>query len=458
MGATQTKLLASTLNDIYSERIVNVLNTNTTRISNIINLSQDIKFKYKCGRDLVMKCDNWTIDQNALANANVMTQVTQSQSADIRSMFENDISNKNSQTMKAIYGFLSSYAEYKNHELTNEFVTRLRQIINSNITQQNIASIISKTQVYQNQEFNYEAERDCIISGSLCSNKQNISVKFISTNIIQNVINTVVSDSVIQRIVNENSQSTEVTQKGLDSLVKALFSTGIVVAIILAIGGYIYLKFMSSINPLNTVTEIAKQRPYFALFAVIVVILIIVLILYFPVAWLLSIWPFSGNKILWKCEKNEAGFNTGKCVSGKFESGYTSKDECEKKGVCGQYWGCDFSDNGEFNGKCKQYARVIEGPIPDKQTCEDKIKKSEMCTYGWGCKIKQDGTLENTCTQYKDPNLGVWKTEAICNENRLRGACNNKWKCIQGACSEVHPMSEWAMFDTKQECERLCKK
>ncbi len=448
MGAVSSKVSNAVVNDIYREQIVNILSKNSTSISNVVNNAQNMRINVNCAGGIEGACST---DQTIVSNLKVTTAIAQQSAVDLQRMFENDISNKNSQIMKIITELLSDAGTYKRSELSNEFVTRLKDIVREDITQENLVSILNMANLSQNLEINLKSEGKCIFPAG-CTYSQNIAMELVSDNIITNLISTVTKDSSINRIVNDNSQEYEYTSKGINDLAKTIASSIGGGLLVMAIVIVILANTGAKILPTAALTEVAKQKPYL----VVAVVLTIVVAVYSLIAWFFKLWPFNQPKELWQCEKIN-GKHTGKCVAKEYKSegssGYLSKEECEKSKSCDQYWGCGFDAEGMYNGQCNEYDNPISGPARTKEQCETELRSGKSCVQKYEC-AQKDGLYEEParCVKTKNPSAKATSPESCATY------CRNKWKCLKGSCSKAQVGSEWGMFDSEADCNSLCKK
>lgn len=458
MGATASKVINKSLTDIYRERISTILSENTVTASTLVRNDQQIKLNIECGGDGAL-CGTLNIDQKILANIRIVNSITQEQASQIASLIESDVSNKNSQTMQMVFGFMSSVGEYKSQELTNEFVARVKSIVRENITSTNLTRIMNNTVSTQGVEISLKSAGNCRLAEKGCEINQEIAVDFASQNIINQLVSVVSEDTVITRIVNDNSQEFEIDARGLDNLAKAMTGIAIVIGIVAVIVVGIGIKS----SPVGMVASVTKN-PGLLVGTGVIVIVVLAVVGYFSFAYFKSLWPFSGNRVLWKCQTVDDPSNPGQkthaCVSSKGGKGYDTREICMASKTCDRYWGCEFDDSGEFTGNCAEYDNALRGPERTREACQAAVKAKEMCTHKWGCERDPDTRLfTGKCTQYKDPALGVWRTEAICLENaQTKGACDNGYTCNQGTktCREVATDSGFATFRTKSDCESVC--
>lgn len=456
MGNKSTKVLVDTLNDINRERITNILSRNTVSLSNVINASQSIIVNIRCGNNCKVCPNGFVIEQNQTANVNVVTNVSQSQVNEIANLIEAELENKTSQTYNEVAGFLAvDLSLGKNTEITTKIINRLKDVVRNDITLENITSVMNQVNFSENSEINIIAGNDFEFGAKGCDITQNIFIDFTSKAIIDMVAKNAMEDQSLVRMVNDARQDTQIEAKGLDDLVKSIFSglAGVVVVGVIVL--VVILKMQSSILPTDSLTEAAKKNPKTAIFAFLIMFIVIGCIMYFPVAKIFGMWPFAGERTLWKCEMVD-GKHTGKCVSGVFEKGFKSKEECEMSKLCTQYWGCEMKD-GSFTGRCAEYTSAIAGPMRSKKECEEAVAAQKMCTLKFGGKLAADGTYAEPaeCVQYEDPKMGIYKTKKQCEENISR--FKNRWKCNGGSCAKVHPSTEWALYSSEQECKKSCK-
>ena len=455
MGLSSSKVMVDTLNDIYREKITNILSRNTASLSNVINVSQSIIVKINCGNRCKICPGGFLIDQSQASKINVITSVTQSQVSEIASLIEADLSNTTSQTYKEVSGFLASNLSIKkDSEVITRIVNQLKDVVRNDITLENITQVMNNVNISDTIGVEISAKDDFEFGEKECNIRQNIFLDFTCKSIIDMAVKNAVTDQTFVRMMNDATQDTQIEARGLDDFVKSIFSGMAGAAIVGVITLVVIVKLQGSLLPTDSLTEAAKKSPKTAIFAVLVILLVIGCIIYFPIAKIMGLWPFSGKPVLWKCELSD-GKHTGKCISGEFEKGFKTKEECEMSKLCSQYWGCELKD-GKFTGKCAQYTSPALGPMYTKEECEKAVANNQMCGYKWGGELASDGTYTEParCKQYEDTKLGIYKTKGQCEENLIR--FRNKWKCSNNSCKKVHPDTEWAMFTTEEECKKSC--
>lgn len=459
MGPAITKLSTEAVNNIYRERITNILLQNTTRLSNTVNASQNFKLRIKCLKNCIVCDEGFSIDQKLAANMKVVTNVTQSQANQIANLIVADLDNKSSQTFKEVSGFLTGLGNaFKSTTVQTTLINRIKDVIRNEITVENIVQQVNQLSVAQGSDVELILGNNGRFGGKgKCNFTQDMIVDSVSDAVINMAIENATRDETLLRLVNDAKQDAQIEARGLDDTIKAVWSGLGAIAVIGIVVGIVWIKSMSTISPTATLTEVAKQKPGFAAALIVVLIVVFGAIIYFPIAKIMSLWPFSGQRTLWKCAQDSNGFNTGKCVSGKFERGFKSQEECETSNVCGQYWGCEKKD-GDFTGHCAQYKDATQGPKRTKQDCETAIRNREMCTYKFGGKREPSGIYSSPpqCVEYKDPRLGIYSTKSQCEENIDK--FRNKWKCQNDTCVEVHPDTDWAMYATLADCKSGCGK
>lgn len=458
MGATVTKLVTEAINDIYRERITNILLQNTTRLSNTVNASQNFKLTIKCLKNCVVCDEGFSIDQKLVANMKVVTSVTQSQANQIANMLVADLDNKSSQTFKEVSGFLAGLGNaFKSTTVQTTLINRIKDVIRNEITVENIVQQVNQISVSQGTDVELILGNNGRFGGKgKCRFTQDMIVESVSDAVINMAIENAAKDETLLRLVNDATQDAQIEARGLDDTIRAVWSGLGIIAVIAIVIGIVWVKSISAISPTATITEVAKQKPGFAAAMIVVLIIVFGAIIYFPIAKIMKLWPFSAERTLWKCAQDSNGFNTGKCVSGKFERGFKTREECEQSPVCGQYWGCEKKD-GDFTGQCAQYKDATQGPKRTKQDCETAIRNREMCTYKFGGK-RENGLYSSPpqCVEYKDSQLGIYNTKSQCEENLDK--FRNKWKCQNNQCVEVHPDTDWAMYSTREDCSKGCGK
>lgn len=458
MGPTFSSTKLSSLNDVYRERITKILGKNTARLTNLTNISQDLYVEINCKK----KCkicvgeNGISITQKQAAKIMLVTEVSQSQINDMVSMIETDLSNKSSQTYKEVSEFLSNMGVWKDTDVNTEIINRIKDIVRNEITLENVVNILNEVELGQSNKIVWNLGENTEIGGKQCVIRQDIFLDFFSESIVKMVVENATEDQSIVRMLSDAKQDTQIEARGLDGVLKSVFSGIVGLVVVAVIVAIVWFKMQTSLVPTDSLTEAAKKRPGLVILVVLITILIIGSIIYFPVAKVFSIWPFSGERTLWKCEKAD-GIYTGKCIAGKFERGFKSKEECELSPTCEQYWGCEFKD-GTYTGKCMQYTSASNGPMRTRKECEEAISQGRMCTLKYGPALTPEGLYKQPpeCIQYQDPKLGSFKTQLQCMENKDK--FRNKWKCSNGKCVEAHPSTDWAMYTKESDCKAGCKR
>lgn len=457
MGVNASKMISKTVNDIYRESLTSILSQSSTTISNVMSSAQNIDIRFKC-REVYIGCG---FTQNIIKEIKLLNSVSESQVFAIQSMMTADIENRNSQVMKSVYEILSSVGTYNSSELTNEFTTRLKNIVKNSVTVETTTRIMNNFTVTQDLKLLVEGDV-CVWQGEDCKSTQTMMLKYIGENIVNNIVEVASSDSSLTRIINENSQNLQTESKGLGSLISGLVSIGAIVFVASIVGLYITTRSASG-GGASSVSEIAKSRPGVAALLVLVTILLPVIVIYVVVAYFKGFWPFQSYG-LWGCEKKD-GKSTGACIKyapGEIELGFKTKEACDAAvrsgNACQQNWGCAVDVDGKYTGHCAQYSSVLSGPYKTKMECEENIKTRKACVYGYGFK-RSNGQYEEppSCVEYTDPKLGIYSKKSTCEENLSKA--KNRWKCSRGKqCVVVNPDDgEWGPYESKSTCEMECK-
>ena len=153
----------------------------------------------------------FNIDQEILAKMNYINDVSSNTANNLVTQLQADISNKASQTASIIRGFLSNIGSNNKDEMAVNITTRISQIISNTITTQNLTKEVNQSLIYQNQELIVNGT----ISGNGCFFNQKTQVNTIAKNISSNLVNNVVKDKTINRIVNDATQTLTKKEKGL---------------------------------------------------------------------------------------------------------------------------------------------------------------------------------------------------------------------------------------------------
>jgi hypothetical protein len=455
MGPVSSKVLVDTLNDIYREKITNILSRNTVSLSNVINISQSLIIKIRCGDRCKICPGDLVIKQDQAANINVITSVNQSQVSEIANLIEADLANTTSQTYNEVTGFLATNVSVKKDtEIITNIINRLKDVVRNDITLENITQVMNNVNISDTIGIELIGGNDFEFGGRECNVTQNIFTDFTCKSILDMAVKNAMEDKSLVRMVNDAKQDTRIEAKGVDDLVKSIFSSLAGAAVVGIIFLVIIAKSQGSLLPTDSLTEAAKKNPKTVVLLVLVIIIIVGCIVYFPVAKLVGLWPFSGTPILWICDKVD-GMHTGKCISGEFAKGFKTKQECEMSKNCSQYWGCELKE-GKFTGKCAQYTSPNLGPLYTEKECMAAISNNQACSYKWGGELTSNGLYVEPpkCKQFEDPKRGLYRTKGQCEENIDK--FRNRWKCQQNSCVKVHPTEAWGKFTSEEECKKVC--
>lgn len=378
MGQTISSQQLTSAIDAVQKSISSTLNQVDTNISNIMQVSQNINVTV--GPNGKMSCKGgFVIDQEIASNMKVVTDINTEMTTNIKQQLQSEISNSASQLMKVVQGWLAGIGQSVQTNIGMQLMTRLSQIIANQTSQQTMNRINNQVLLVQNQNI--------VINGVLesdaeCKFNQNIFCEMVANAIAKNIVTASVQDSILSSISNQASQTTDITQKGLDDLISALMGPLVIVLIIIIIGVTVLGKegVKGATNP-----------KFLGLLAAIIVIFMIA-------AFFFKWWPFPKPAKHWGCEKDSNGNKTGNCVeySNSSDGPYSDKNTCVNN--CLQFWGCEKDSGGAFTGKCVQYDNAKDGPFPNQVTCVQAVADGKACKMVYTCDTDINGFNKGSCS------------------------------------------------------------
>lgn len=372
MGSSSSTQLLSQLNDSLQAVYNKVLSQTSTNISNFVSSVNRLTLE----SGPVECSESFSMFQENKVKLNYKNDITSTDITNLKTELKSEIENKSSQTMKIVRQFLSGVGSASEQNNLTMIQTRLRQIVDNNISVSHETKILNET-IGLN-------ELHVIVHGPIkskyCDWKQNNLIEMASENLVKSLIQTCVEDSVISRIVNDSQQKFELEEKGpLDFIM--------IIIILLAVLG------MMAKEGLKAITDWKLW--------ILVGILIVI-------AYFLKLWPFKKKQIeFWGCAKDDNGSPTGECKNydNPKQGPFFTKVLCEKASdkLCQSFYGCDRDVNGYYNGQCRTFSLPTLGPYTSKQQCEQLVGEGKACLQTWGCgtNVKGFNISPPTCVQYK---------------------------------------------------------
>jgi hypothetical protein len=433
MGSSVSKQLLSQLNDQLQSVYNKVMTSNFNAITNYVSLGNKIQLRVKGS----IHCGSAKFDQTNKATLNYKNSVTSSDINNLKTNLKAEIDNKTSQTMKIVRDFLGGSGSFNSQENITMIQTRLRQIVDNNVTVSHENKILNET-VLLNENI-LTVDGDFYIDQA-CEWKQNNLIEMATEAMVMSLIQTCVEDSVISRIVNDSQQKFDLEEKGPASLIMA------VVFLLLAL-------VLLAKEGLKVVTD----------WKLWILVGIFVLIAFF-----VKIWPFKKKQEkYWGCAKDDNGSPTGGCkeYDNPKQGPFFTQALCDKASdkLCIPRVGCDKDGQGYYNRKCRTFGDVTLGPYTSFQQCEQMIEEDKGCVSMFGCATDSKGfnISPGTCIQYKenDPNKPdiLFPNINDCETSKEKN-CSKHFACdtSKKTCVEVG----FSPYVTMDECKKasVCKK
>lgn len=362
MGASSTKLVQDIVNESTNESINNLFQrdqTNQSLVSeNVIRQlirTQDITSKGECqGIDI----GTANIDSKLTYVANV----TSSMAADIKSSLATTISSKLRQSQKIMKEMGANWGSVDNQEQDLHLRNIVTNIVENNITQETLNDQIA--------DFVNTITQDIKVGDIVCESGKitvgaaNITLEAQVDFMAKNITNQIMNNNLTQSILNDVKQEQTVEQKGLAGLVSA-FLKGLLPLAIIAVAVFIGFALLGG--------QVTKSLLNWKLWLVVALLFGT----YLLVAYLTHFWPF---KKRFSVVLNDKGFRTGECKYDK-NGPYDSKQKCEEAlrdptstYFQDRFWGYD-PDNKET--PCTRYTQLVN--IKGDKTIYASYATQEAC-------------------------------------------------------------------------------
>jgi len=218
------------LNQNVVDKVTEYIVSNRNTLTEVVKIGQNINIVNK-GQ---INCpDGLKISQNAQVMLKIQSGLKDTQLINIRDAVENAIKNSTTQTNKEIVGFLASEPGGHNiNDITNIIINKTR----TTLTIDRINQIIADTQVIQNNTIYNEG----IISGKECTITQDALINQFAYATLDAVSNASLSDTIVNKTINDVIQHLETQSKGLESIIGWIVLAIIGVVIIVIVIGLVY--------------------------------------------------------------------------------------------------------------------------------------------------------------------------------------------------------------------------
>ncbi len=439
MGGSISKQQMESLIETFQSSVTSVMMRSSQKIVNIV--SNDQILELKVGGDV--ECFN--VSQRQLLDINYVSNIGSEAISDIKSSLESSVEQNIEQIMDIMREMGASWGSYSDDDMALMIESRITQIINNTVTVDNVNNDLSSTVNLQKMVITIGGS----IKGAECSKiSQDIQLTISATKTLTNIINSVTSDSIMNRIIHDASQTLKKEETGFAGILKALTGPFIIILIGIIVAGKQGIQSLT--NP-----------KFMLVFAGLIAA-------WLTFSYFLKIWPFKKKGPRYGCQIISGKF-TGVCEEnpdGKFSSLNECKINVAAGTACQQYWGCD-TNGGLPTGDCKQFTTVMEGPFYNQAECRAKISAGKSCQQYWGCGKDINGfpTEPASCKQYPEnlKPLISFKNQAECDSSKMN-ACSPIWNCLKkktgsnpAICKQKSIATEGSFnYPSKSKCETEC--
>lgn len=514
MGPAPSKNIIDESTTVVNDIISNImLTTNQNAVQLIMsNQVNNVSFKGQTNFD----CDGGVkinLINSTDISAQLVTNFTNQAVTQIKNALLNDITNKNSQIMKIVNGFLSGLGGGSKNENSTTIKNMISNYINNNIDVTTLQSSLQQVTGIQENNLSFvgnvifKSQKDCDISFSN-SYQANLTMKAIASNIV----NAFITNSVTNDVTNRVDQTMDVKNEGIEGAIYAAAALAIACGLFYVLQG-IGQRIGAKAGGGATGGGSSK---FINILFIIVVIAIIGFFIYNQ--YTKKQWPFHPS-VYWGCSQQvftdpvtgqKSIMNGDGCKSYSKDDNrgiYSTKEICDTRtadpnnNTCGKYWGCKYDENNKpVANSCVQYPtafytlnykdnpRQVNASFIDQNTC------LPSCVGKWTCQKDQGGfPIPGKCRQVYDqveisnisasfdpnnfnlcstnntppPKAPLYNTQEDC-ENDIFNSCKFTWACTNpgtgdNACSQnVCPVTctdsscDVNFYKTKDDCNSQC--
>ncbi|AYV80865.1 MAG: hypothetical protein Harvfovirus8_26 [Harvfovirus sp.] len=453
-GSHSSKQVSDVLNESLQSIMQNVMQSATSDIQNVQDIYQVNSFTQ--GPNSTIDCRPGKFELNQLNDSifdfKFVDQITNDMSSAISNKLQQDISTKQNQVQKIVRDM--TIGGSTDDQMISNIINRVNQIVNSSVNTQTLNKILRQTTSIQGNNIVINGN----IFGNDCKITQANKLQFalMANSLTNNITKSILEDEVLGRIVNDISQSQEIVQLGVTTMISAVAS------LVLAIGASISMVGTGAGGPIVSLI--------FKVFSVLLTIFLVYLILAYWQDW----WPFRNGH--WGCERDVNGIVTGKCVQIdkndpdiNRKGPFTDEKDClsaiSKGQACFQYWGCDKDPITKlYNGACMQFKGPLEGPYKTKEICEIGVAdpNKRTCKLTSVCGVDKDGNATGKCQQFNQDDfpLETVRSETYCTQHI--SDCAQIWACTRkkgNKCNcEQYPLGSLVANPKpdKAKCDEAC--
>lgn len=210
MGAQLSKK-DEIINTTLNENIINILQSDQTNITTINSNKQTMNVKVD-----EFICEDITIKQTINSEMNVINNISTSQVDEIKNEFEKAIENKLKAVDETEIELGSPLLDKENE---TKIVNEINEIIKTNVTQESMKTIITKSFNVQGQDINIGK-----IKGKACNFGQDMHVSLIASTIIDDIQSLINENKSVQELKSDLEDTTKLKATGFAGLVKAIMS------------------------------------------------------------------------------------------------------------------------------------------------------------------------------------------------------------------------------------------
>ena len=422
-GKTSTQLSQSLDSSSLNQMVSNIITTNESNVSNVINMDNTITLKNINGG--IFDCGEYGINlvQKNNGNMKAVTAVTNQTAAELKGDLSASIQATGEQTNKLLQGFLAGIGQENNTSMNNKISTSIQNVINNNVTTNNINRIMNQINAKNSQEIVNDGG---IIKGKGCQFYQENIADLQANTILQNLLNAVVENKMVSDTVAKATQVNDIQQKGLDDLMGAMLWPIAIIVVAVVLG----MSYFGG--------EVVKTPIWGKVVLALVLAGIAALIGYLLYVYITGGKDISFSVDRWIPKKNAEGFNTGECEKKNFGSldevvtsnqTYETEEKC--KPAARTYWRCPVDSYGRnIPGNPVQCVDGFDSSNPDAKRlgimCEGKsaseVRASGNCQYAYVC---EQGRCNRINSQAINKNLDKYGMSTVSEQEALQ-ICTTK--------------------------------
>ncbi len=202
-------------NNVFSSQVANILQRNTNNI--VTNVTADQKASFVVKNSDVNCTDSIPlISQSMTGSVVIASNISQSTTADIKTLIQSTLSSSSEQSQKAVNELFGGIGI--NTQQSTNLQNAVQTVIENNVTQDTLNNAVN--QVSFNQDGNIVIESSTYTGP--CATDQNMVLNIQAQNVIGSIVSTVMENTQVTDIINEVKQAQDVENKGLSDVIKSV--------------------------------------------------------------------------------------------------------------------------------------------------------------------------------------------------------------------------------------------